>query len=113
MTNTQTGAPHLTDVNFAETINNKEGKPVFVDFYADWCGPCKAAAPVIEKLAVEYADKVIIAKIDVDANNATSAEHGVLSIPTVVVFKDGKEVDRIVGYPGEGGYRKSLDKVLA
>jgi len=117
MTDTQTtsnsvGAAHLTEADFDATLQNKDGKPVFVDFYADWCGPCKAAAPIVEKLAGEYADRVIVAKLNVDENNAVSSKYGVMSIPTVLVFKDGQEIDRKVGFPGESGYRQMLDKAI-
>lgn len=109
---TATGASHLNEADFDTTLQNEAGKPVFVDFYADWCGPCKAAAPIIDKLSGEFADRVIVAKLDVDANNAVAGKYGVMSIPTVLVFKDGKEVDRMVGFQGESGYRRMLDKVL-
>jgi thioredoxin 1 len=112
MTDTQkTGAEHLNGESFNKTINNPEGLPVFVDFYAEWCGPCKMAAPIIDKLSVEYAGKVIITKLDVDAENALAGQYGVMSIPTVLMFKDGKEVDRKIGFGGEAGYRQMLDKV--
>lgn len=105
------GAPHLTAEEFAAAVKNSTGKPVMVDFYADWCGPCKAAAPIIDKLAGEYADTITIAKLDVDEHNAVAAQYGVMSIPTVLMFKDGQEVDRKVGFPGESGYRQMLAKV--
>lgn len=102
-------ATHLAADSFKTTLNNEKGLPVFVDFFADWCGPCKMAAPVVDKLAGEYEGKMIIAKLNVDEHNQIAAEHGVMSIPTVIVFKDGKEVDRTIGFPGEDGYRKIID----
>jgi len=109
------GAPHLTDANFEETVKTA-GMPVMVDFYAVWCGPCKLAAPIIEKLADEYAGKVKVVKVDVDENHDTSVKYGIMSIPTVVILqadKDGKvkELDRKIGFPGEAGYRQMLGKV--
>lgn len=112
-------AIHLTSDDFQATLDQaaKDGKAVFVDFYADWCGPCQIAAPIIDKLAPEYADKVVIAKLNVDENNDISAKYGVMSIPTVIMFnKEGKEmaeVDRKIGFGGEDGYREMLDRVAA
>lgn len=108
----QSGAIHLTNDDFKATLDNKKGLPVFIDFFADWCGPCKMAAPVVEKLADEYRGKMIIAKLNVDENNQTAAKYGVMSIPTVIIFKDGEEVDRTIGFPGEDGFRKLIDKNL-
>jgi len=111
-TQKQTGAVHLTTDNFKATLNNEDGLIVFVDFFAEWCGPCKMAAPIVDKLADEYRGKAIIAKLNVDENNQTAAEYGVMSIPTVIIFKDGEEVDRQIGFPGEDGFRQMIDKNL-
>ncbi len=105
-------AVHLTATDFKTTINNKKGLPVFVDFYADWCGPCKLAAPVVDKLAGEYGDKMIVAKLNVDQNNQIAAEYGVMSIPTTIVFKKGEEVDRKIGFPGGDGFREMIEQNL-
>jgi len=78
----------------------KASEPVVVDFYADWCGPCRMMTPVIEQLAGEYAGKVKIGKLDVDANQDLAIRYGVMGIPTLGLFRDGKMVDRLVGYPG-------------
>jgi thioredoxin 1 len=86
---------HVTDSNFDETIKNN--KLVLVDFWATWCGPCRALAPTIVELAKEYSGKVLIGKLDVDENPATAEKFQVFSIPTMVVFKDGQEIERIVG----------------
>ena len=82
----------------ADVLSSKE--PVVVDFYADWCGPCRMMTPVIEQLAGEYAGKVKIGKLDVDANQDLAIQYGVMGIPTLGMFRDGKMVDRLVGYPG-------------
>ena len=78
----------------------KSGEPVVVDFYADWCGPCRMMTPAVEKLAEEYAGKVKIGKLDVDANQDIAIRYGVMGIPTLGLFLDGKLVDRMVGYAG-------------
>jgi thioredoxin 1 len=78
----------------------KAGEPVVVDFYADWCGPCRMMTPVVEQLAGEYAGKVTIGKLDVDVNQDIAIRYGVMGIPTLGMFRDGKLVDRLVGYPG-------------
>jgi thioredoxin 1 len=109
------GAQHLTSADFQETLDKaaKEKQPVFVDFYADWCGPCQVAAPIVDKLAGEYVGKAIVAKLNVDENNDIAGKYGVMSIPTVIIFKDGEEVDRKIGFPGEDGYRDMLDQAIA
>lgn len=86
---------HVTDQNFDQTI--KSNKTVLIDFWATWCGPCRALAPTIVELATEYSGKVLIGKLDVDQNPETAEKFQVFSIPTMVLFKDGKEVDRLVG----------------
>lgn len=86
----------LSSENFEKEVLNSE-KPVLVDFYADWCGPCKAMAPVIEELATELDGKAKVGKINVDENSDIAVEYNVMSIPTLVVFKDGKEEKRLVG----------------
>ncbi|PIP52299.1 thioredoxin [Candidatus Beckwithbacteria bacterium CG23_combo_of_CG06-09_8_20_14_all_47_9] len=104
-------AVQFSDQDFeAKVLKNK--LPVMVDFFAEWCGPCKLAGPVVDKLAEEYKDKLVIGKIDVDANQATAGKFGVMSIPTVIFFKDGKEVERMSGFGGEEGYLKLIKKVL-
>lgn len=109
----QTGAVHLSDAAFQTTLDKAGDQPVFVDFYADWCGPCKLAAPIVDKLADEYQGKVVIAKLNVDDNPESAKMFGVMSIPTVIVFKNGAEVDRKIGFPGEQGYREMIGKAGA
>lgn len=86
----------FTDDNF-ESEALKSDKPVLVDFFAEWCGPCKIQGPIIEQVAEEIGDKAKVGKLDVDANQATAQKYGVMSIPTIIIFKDGKEVEKIVG----------------
>ncbi len=87
---------HLTAENFKLTIEGKD-KPVLVDFFAEWCMPCKMFAPILEKVAEKVGDEAIIAKINIDEAEAIAKEYGVMSIPTVVLFKNGNEVARHVG----------------
>ncbi len=87
----------VTDQTFDEQVINAD-KPILVDFWAEWCGPCKMIAPVLEELAVELDGQLVISKLNVDDNPDTSQAFAVLSIPTLLVFKNGEPVDRIVGY---------------
>ena len=102
---------HFTDANFSELVLKAE-KPVLVDFYADWCGPCRMVAPVIEEMAKTYDEKMIIGKVDVDANSKVAGDYGVMSIPTVILFEGGKEVARQVGFGGKEIYEEMVKKVL-
>ena len=88
-------ALQITDANFAETLN--EGKPMVLDFWAEWCGPCRMVSPIIDELANEYADRVNIGKMNVDENDEIVAQFGIRNIPTVLFFKEGQMVDKIVG----------------
>ena len=99
---------HLTDSNFEQTISTN--KTVLVDFWATWCGPCRALAPTIVELAKEYSGKVLIGKLDVDENPATAEKFQVFSIPTMILFKDGKEVDRLVGLCPKGRITDAIAK---
>lgn len=87
---------YLTDADFKERVINSD-KPVLVDFYADWCGPCKMIAPYLDELADEFAGKVTIAKLNVDQNNLTPSQFGVRGIPTMILFENGQQKEVIVG----------------
>lgn len=96
--------------NFNEVVSND--KLVVIDFYADWCGPCKMLAPVIDKLADEYQDKAVIAKCNVDDNNDIASQFQVVSIPTIFFIKDKKIVDKMVGLANPNAIKNIIDKNL-
>lgn len=101
----------FTDVNFQDEVI-KSDVPVLVDFYADWCGPCKMIAPIVEQLAGEFEGKVKIGKLDVDASGATAQSYRVMSIPTLLIFKNGEVVDTIVGAVPKNQLEAKLNAVL-
>jgi thioredoxin 1 len=101
----------VTDSDFQDKVVASK-LPVLVDFYADWCGPCKLAAPILEELSEQYKDKLVIAKINVDMNQNSAAQFDVMSIPTVILIKDGKEVERQIGFAGKSGYEELIKKVI-
>ena len=101
----------LSEATFAEEVNSA-AEPVLVDFWAEWCGPCKTIAPVLEELAGEQAGKLKIAKVDVDENQGLARQYGVQSIPTMIVFKDGVEVHRLVGARGKAQLLEDLSTYL-
>ena len=102
----------VTDTDFEEQVM-KATMPVLVDFWADWCMPCKMIAPMVEDLANEYDGKVTFVKLDVDANPETSMKFGIRSIPTLLLFKDGKPVDQVVGAVPKAVLKKRLENALA
>ena len=97
----------VNDSNFEDTVINAE-TPILVDFWAEWCGPCKMIAPVLEELASELDGQLVIGKLDVDANQDTAMAYGVMSIPTLLLFKGGEPVDRIVGFQPKPQLEKRL-----
>jgi thioredoxin 1 len=99
---------HVTDSNFDETI--KKNKVVLIDFWANWCGPCRALAPTIQELAKEYSGKILVGKLDVDENPATAERFQVFSIPTMIVFKNGSETDRLVGLCPKNRIAETIQK---
>ncbi len=102
---------HIGDDNF-ETEVLKSDKPALVDFWAPWCGPCRAIAPVLDELAVEYKDRVKIAKINIDDHQKTASSYGIRSIPTLMLFKDGKAQETIIGLVSKDRLQGLLKKVL-
>ena len=101
----------VTDSNFGETVA-AAGLPVLLDLWAAWCGPCRMIAPVIEELAKELAGRAVVGKLDVDANPATASRFGVQSIPTLLILKDGKEVDRLAGVQSKSAILSRLSRFI-
>jgi thioredoxin 1 len=101
----------VSDTSFSTEVLSSD-KPVLVDFWATWCGPCKMVAPVLEEIAAERADQLIIAKLDVDANPETARDFQVVSIPTMILFKDGQPVKRIVGAKGKAALLRELSDAV-
>lgn len=100
----------VTDANYKEVLN--AGKPVVLDFWAEWCGPCRMVGPIIDELATEYEGRVTIAKVNVDENDEIVSEFGVRNIPTILLFKDGKVVDKQVGATQKEALSGKIDKLL-
>ena len=107
---TTTAVQHVTDANFDKTLAG--GKPVLVDFWAPWCGPCRIIGPIVEELAPNYQGRAVIAKMNVDDNPGVAQRFGVTSIPTLMMFKDGKLVDRVVGAMPKTELQKFIDRNL-
>ena len=110
MADTAHAVQNVTDQNFDATITG--GKPVLVDFWAPWCGPCRIIGPIVEELAPSYEGRAVIAKMNVDDNPMVAQKLGVTSIPTLMMFKDGKLVDRVVGAMPKGELQKFIDRNL-
>ena len=104
-------ALEITDATFEEVVL-KSDKPVVVDFWAAWCGPCRMVGPIIEELAQDYEGKAVVGKVDVDNNQQFAAKYGVRNIPTVLVFKEGEIVNRQVGVAAKNVYAEAIDAAL-
>ncbi|MFP8488899.1 thioredoxin [Gracilimonas sp. Q87] len=102
----------FTDSNFEEEVL-KSDKPVLVDFWAEWCGPCRMIGPIVEEMAEEYDGKAKIGKVDVDSNPEISVKYGIRSIPSLLIFKDGEVVDQIVGAVPKSHLTKQLEAQVA
>ena len=104
-------ALEITDASFDEVVL-KSDKPVLVDFWAAWCGPCRMVGPIIEEISSEYEGKAIVGKVDVDAHQEFAAKYGVRNIPTVLLFKDGEVVDKQVGVAPKSTYTQKIDAAI-
>ncbi|MBI4787585.1 MAG: thioredoxin [Chloroflexi bacterium] len=103
---------HVTDAEFGKMVLESKS-PVLVDFWAAWCGPCRMIAPFVEEIARDYSGRAVVAKMDTDANPQTPMKYGIMGIPTLIIFKDGREADRIVGAVPKAMITRKLDAVLA
>ena len=108
---TTTAVQHVTDANFDITVQG--GKPVLVDFWAPWCGPCRIIGPIVEELAPSYQGKAVIAKMNVDDNPGVAQRFGVTSIPTLMMFKGGEAVDHVIGFRPKSQLKQTIEKALA
>lgn len=104
-------ALEITDGNFEEVVMKSE-KPVVVDFWAAWCGPCRMVGPIIEEMANEYEGKAVVGKVDVDHNPGVSAQFGIRNIPTILFIKNGEIVDKLVGAAPKATFTAKLDAIL-
>lgn len=101
----------LTDANFQSEVLDSD-KPVLVDFWASWCAPCRMISPIIEELAEEYEEKIKVGKVNTEDNAKITGDYGIISIPTLIIFKEGKPIDQIIGVVSKDVIKKKLDAVL-
>jgi thioredoxin len=101
----------VNDTNFEEVVLNSD-KPVLVDFWAEWCGPCRMVGPIVDELSNDYDGKVVVTKMDVDSSPATSAKFGIRNIPTILFFKSGEIVDKQVGAVPKSSLAEKIDALL-
>jgi len=106
------GVVEVNDANFDQEVLRSE-QPVLVDFWAVWCGPCKAIAPIVDGVAQTYAGKIKVAKVNVDQNGATPSRYNIRGIPTLLFFKDGKIADQVVGYVAQDVIEEKVKKLIA
>jgi len=104
-------ALEFKDNNFENEVINSD-KLVLVDFWAEWCGPCKMLTPTLEQLSTEYGDKIVVGKVNVDDNQQLASQYGIMSIPTIMIFKDGKIVEQFIGVQPKSVYEGSIKKYL-
>lgn len=102
----------VTDATFQQEVL-QSAVPVLVDFWAPWCGPCRVVSPIIDELAKEYEGKILVAKVNVDDNSQTASQYGIMSIPTIYIFKGGKPVKSMVGAQGKESFKKAIDEALS
>lgn len=103
---------NLNENNFDQEVIKEKNTPVLIDFYANWCAPCKMMEPVIEQLAKDYQGKIKVAKLDVDQNQALASQYGIMSIPAFLVFKNGKVIKQLLGAMPKDQLKKELDNLL-
>lgn len=101
----------FTDSNFEQEVL-KSDKPCLVDFWAEWCGPCHMVGPIVEEIAKDYAEKLKVGKLNVDQNGQTAAKYGIMSIPSLLIFNQGKVVDQIVGAAPKKQFVERIDKIV-
>ncbi|MCL4353821.1 thioredoxin [Patescibacteria group bacterium] len=102
----------ITDSSFDQEVLQSK-LPVLVDFWAPWCGPCRMVSPIVEELAKEYQDKLKVGKLNVDENSQTASRYAVMSIPSLIIFRDGKPIKTMVGAQSKENFKKEIEEVLA